>query len=337
MSVPARRPSMLTLHGKADHPLWRTRATVLPGWLDEVRRVWNRPHELQASLRWAGKLYRASTRYDAVVTGSERVANIFAMLQACTRPKPVPHVFIECMWQMPSSRRALALRRAQFQLEMRATSRIVVWSRLQVDRYARVFGLPREKFVFVPYHTTLAGMPPTADGDYIFAGGDTGRDYATLIEAVRDLPRRVVVAALRRDHFDGLKIPDNVEIVTVTPTEFQRLLGGAWVVVVPLKGGLLHSGGQQTYLNAMALGKPVVVADDCGTEDYIAHGETGMLVKPGDPAALRDALWTLVDNPALARSMAELGRQVAREHSPERFIERVFDLVEECAGGAPRG
>jgi glycosyltransferase involved in cell wall biosynthesis len=326
-----RRASILTLHGKAGHALWRTRTTVLPGWLEEVERVWGRPHELRHSVRWARKLYRHSRDFDAVVSGSERVASIFALLQAIRRPRPVPHIFIECMWQMPSGRFALAMRRAQYRLQMRATSRIVVWSRRQVDMYSRVFRLKREKFVFLPYHTTFANttFPPT-EGNYIFAGGDTGRDYASLLEAVRDFPRRVIIAALRRDHFQGVKVPDNVEILTARPEQFMELLAGAWVVVVPLKGGLLHSGGQQTYLNAMALGKPVVVADDCGAEDYITHGQTGMLLKPGDPAGLRSALWTLLDNFELARLMAHEGQRVAEEHSPERFIRQVLALVDEC-------
>jgi glycosyltransferase involved in cell wall biosynthesis len=62
-------------------------------------------------------------------------------------------------------------------------------------------------------------------------------------------------------------------------------MAGARLVVLPLKGGLLHSGGQQTYLNAMALGKPVIVADDCGADEYIMHNVTGIVLVPGDRAA----------------------------------------------------
>lgn len=69
-----------------------------------------------------------------------------------------------------------------------------------------------------------------------------------------------------------------------------------------------RSAGQASYLNAIALGKPVVVTDAPGVRDYVDHRRTGLIVPPGDPIALREAVnWTLAPETlaeALARGRA---------------------------------
>jgi glycosyltransferase involved in cell wall biosynthesis len=72
-----------------------------------------------------------------------------------------------------------------------------------------------------------------------------------------------------------------------------------------------------SILEAMASGLPVVASAVGGVPEAVIHGETGLLVAPGDPDALADALATLLDDPQLRGRMGAAGRARA---------ERVFDL-----------
>jgi glycosyltransferase involved in cell wall biosynthesis len=55
-------------------------------------------------------------------------------------------------------------------------------------------------------------------------------------------------------------------------------------------------------LEAMAAGVPVVCTDVPGCRDLIRHGETGWLVRPGDPAAIARGLkMALTDEPSSRR------------------------------------
>ncbi|WP_225655418.1 glycosyltransferase family 4 protein [Streptomyces pseudogriseolus] len=64
----------------------------------------------------------------------------------------------------------------------------------------------------------------------------------------------------------------------------------------------------QTVQEAMASGVPVVAPAAGGPLDLVAHGRTGLLVPPGDAAAVRDAVRTLTAQPALRAEYGAAGR-----------------------------
>jgi glycosyltransferase involved in cell wall biosynthesis len=65
---------------------------------------------------------------------------------------------------------------------------------------------------------------------------------------------------------------------------------------------------------AMAHARPVVAGDVGGLRDLVVHEETGLLVPPGDVAALREALTRLLGDADLRRRFGEAGRARIAEH-----------------------
>jgi glycosyltransferase involved in cell wall biosynthesis len=65
----------------------------------------------------------------------------------------------------------------------------------------------------------------------------------------------------------------------------------------------------QTLLEGMACGVPAVCTDVASMPEVVAHGVTGFVVPPNDPAALRERLCWLRDHPAEARALGRAGRQ----------------------------
>ena len=148
-----------------------------------------------------------------------------------------------------------------------------------MDDYADAFGLPREKLEYVPFHTTLHDYEyEVRDDGYLFAGGNYDRDYATLIEAVRPLDAPVWIATTRPEQLRGVDVPPHVRVEGTTEAGFRRAMAAARLVVVPMQKGLLHSGGQQTCLNAMLLGKPTIAVGRKWAVDFIDDGADGLIV-----------------------------------------------------------
>ncbi len=90
--------------------------------------------------------------------------------------------------------------------------------------------------------------------------------------------------------------------------ELQVRLARAAVVACPSH----REGFGVVCLEAMAHGKPVVAAAVGGLRDLVVDGETGLLVPPGDRAALRSALERLLGDSELRQRLGAAGRERAR-------------------------
>ena len=87
---------------------------------------------------------------------------------------------------------------------------------------------------------------------------------------------------------------------------------------------------------AMSQGLPVVATTAGAIPELVTHG-TGLLVPPGDPAALADALGTLIRDPALRHTLGAAGEErVRREFLAERGFDRIAGLLADTIGCASR-
>ncbi|MBI4614858.1 MAG: glycosyltransferase [Planctomycetes bacterium] len=90
-----------------------------------------------------------------------------------------------------------------------------------------------------------------------------------------------------------------------------------------------NEGTPLAILEAFAAGVPVVATAVGGVPDLLA-GERGVLVPPGDAAALADAVSALLGDAARARAISERARDyVAREHDLSSLAERTGILYAE--------
>ena len=86
------------------------------------------------------------------------------------------------------------------------------------------------------------------------------------------------------------------------------------------------------FSEAHAFGKPVVAGRSGGVVDAVVDGETGLIVPPDDPAALAEAILSLMDRPEEARRMGERGRRrIEEELNWTHFTERMLAAVEKRA------
>jgi alpha-maltose-1-phosphate synthase len=86
-------------------------------------------------------------------------------------------------------------------------------------------------------------------------------------------------------------------------------------------------------LEAMACGAAVAASRVGGIPEVVADGETGLLVPPDDPAALADALNTLVADPGLAAAMGAAGRRRAvAEFGWPAIATQTVELYRELTG-----
>lgn len=227
--------------------------------------------------------------------------------------------------------------------------RFICWSLQRVDRFLvyfkdssrpqREFGIPADRFVYIPYKVNSIGLieqTPTSDGAYIFCGGRSRRDFATLFAAVEKLgyPVKVVTSpetelSTHGSTLHALRAPDNVEIITSDPSPgfFVRTMAAARIVVLPLLRSAATQAGIAVYMQAMALGKCVIVSSGLGVSDVLPQ-DVACIVEAGDVDELRAAIQRLWENDALRREYGQAaGLYAAALGGETQLRERILQAL----------
>lgn len=106
-------------------------------------------------------------------------------------------------------------------------------------------------------------------------------------------------------------------------------LAGADAVVAPS----LREPFGNAVVEAQFARRPVVASATMGHLETVSDGKTGLLVRPNDPDALATAIATLMDDPDLARRLAENGRHVAATRfSVARYASDIAELTTTTLG-----
>ncbi len=152
------------------------------------------------------------------------------------------------------------------------------------------------------------------------------KGYPVLIQAMAGLRRRFPEAHLtivgegqQRPALEALveelRLSDSVTLAgRVSDEELARLYRSAGVFVLPAvvdRSGDTEGLGV-VLLEAMSYGVPVIASAVGGITDIVEDGVTGLLVPPGRPELLADAIARLLADRALARALAEQGAAVNR-------------------------
>ncbi len=191
------------------------------------------------------------------------------------------------------------------------------------------------------------------------------RDYPTLIEAVRGLDVQLEIAAAshwstHRSSAADQSLPPNVHISAHPYLSLRLLYASSRFVVVPLLD-VPNQAGITTILEAMAMGKAVIVSGTQGQTDTVRdrrnngfgrierkvlpgfldapevneelrHLATGFYVKPGDAAELRKAIAYLLAHPEVADELGRNGRRVFTAlMTLDAFTERIARVIQAAA------
>ncbi len=127
------------------------------------------------------------------------------------------------------------------------------------------------------------------------------------------------------------RLPDGVNVwrgVDAHSSEWRARWQSADVFVMPTRNeafGLV-------YQEAAAAGLPAIGTAHNAIPEIVHDGETGILVRPGDIAALAGAMHALVDSAELRDRLGSRGRQlIENAASPDTYMDRLTAIIMEAA------
>jgi glycosyltransferase involved in cell wall biosynthesis len=231
--------------------------------------------------------------------------------------------------------------------------RIVVISDA-VGRYLREAGVPAEKLVRIYYGLDVRGwgsstenscspsaIPHPQTSIAVVARLAPQKGHTILLDAlprvlasVPDVSVRIVgheelstVAELRA-YAAARGVAEHVEFDGFRG-DVPELLREIDLFVLPS----LWEGFGLVLLEAMAAGRPIVASAVGPIPEVVLDGETGLLVPPGDPGALAEAIVRVLSDRALAERLGRAGRaRVERAFGLDRMVEQTDALYRELLG-----
>ena len=167
----------------------------------------------------------------------------------------------------------------------------------------------------------LAQLPQE---DYLLFVGDLGYEKGVdvLLRAYAELDDAPPLVLIGRAYGDTpTELPPNVRLLKSWPhyaimEAWRRSLMALAPSVWPEPFGLVA-------IEAMASGRPVIASDTGGLSDIVVHGQTGLLVPPGDAGALRQAIEQLLANAELRERMGQAGQSRLRHFQASTVVPQV--------------
>lgn len=271
-----------------------------------------------------------SRRYDAIYATGEDVGLPLALLSTLVRRRLA--LIMTC--------HNIATRRPAFYLgALRLGAAVRTYqclSRAQATILTGRYGIDPARVEVIDWHVDAQFFRPDLDvpvREQICSAGMASRDYATLVAAVRDLPIDVKIAAdspwfKQEINIAESDLPPRVEARSYgTYAALRRLYAESLFVVVPLLN-VEFSAGYTVILEAMAMGKAVIVSRIKQRDDFVMEGHSGYYVEPGNVEQLRERILHLLAHPDETRRLGANGRSIVEQrYTLDDYVQRTQEAV----------
>jgi glycosyltransferase involved in cell wall biosynthesis len=290
-----------------------------------------------AALALHGFLRRG--HYDAIFTNGENVGIPLALLLKTARKRP-GHVTIG--HRLSAAKKRVFFTRLGVQRQM---DTIFVYATTQRDHATDSLGIPAEKVALIRFHADPGFYHPlpevAVNTDRICSAGLEWRDYPTLIAATADLLAlevKLAAASPWSKHADETArrvLPSHIEARRYEYSALRELYASSNSVIVPLYENDFQA-GVTTLLEAMAMGKAVIITRTTGQTDVVIDGDNGLTVAPGDVEGLMQAILRLQNDVPLRDSLGRRAQQWVHDNATlSHWVHHVITALRDSCTGAP--
>jgi glycosyltransferase involved in cell wall biosynthesis len=204
-------------------------------------------------------------------------------------------------------------------------------SKNMVDKYLKHFKIQQDQ-LFELHDSWSANYevvsPKNEDEGFIFSGGESARDWETLLEVANKLLfTQFKIVARRKYWVSSWKVPPNVSVIfDLDDEEYYNLVKRSRLVLLPLKG--IVTAGLIVLIRSILLGKVVITTETPSIVPYYPKSLTNLLTREGDVEQLTLLATRYLNNDDLRiKTAIEIQQYVLTEYSPEKFTSRLLNMI----------
>lgn len=203
----------------------------------------------------------------------------------------------------------------------------------------------------------MPGSGAASSDGAVDSDGAAGGDMGTYLEQLPDQEFLLFVGDLRRNKgievllsaYAGLGQAPPLVLIGKVWTETPRAFPPNTVVLKNWPNQAVLAAWERSLLGivpslwpepfgivaieALAAGRPVIASKIGGLQELVADGETGLLVPPGDPLALREAIAYLLAHPEQRLAMGKAGKRKANGFQAQLVVPRIEAVYRSLLAG----
>lgn len=215
----------------------------------------------------------------------------------------------------------------------------------QIKSFSRSLGISQKRIKFIPLGIDTEFFRPEEmpfSLNSIICVGDADRDEFTLVKSVINLPVMLVrvsdeprITEIFKRMSGEHNCLDNVRVLKgLSDVELKRLYSQSTLAVVSVRYDSRQPAGLTALLEAMAMGKTVIVTKGLNSEDYVINGETGIVVEPENPLEMKKAIIQVLNDDSMRNMIGKNACHFVQENcsiagNAEKLAKCLRDIVNE--------
>lgn len=182
------------------------------------------------------------------------------------------------------------------------------YAQIEIDFFEKEMGIKKGKIIYMPLATDweyFSHKSKVKREIICSVGVESGRDYKTLFEAVKELPVKVEVAC-HPDNIKGLDVPSNVKLhLNIPVAQVLKIYQRSLLSIVPCFERY-RSSGQMVLLESAAAGLPIIASQILGitTAFDLQNKKQVLFTKPESPEDLKQKIRVLLNDKGLRTRLA---------------------------------
>jgi glycosyltransferase involved in cell wall biosynthesis len=285
--------------------------------------VQNRLHPIEKKIKfyiWQAILaFKKAKQYDVVISHGAQSGLVYALLSRFRKKENRPlHIIIDV--GAMNGGRDNRIETFIIKQALKSHPAVIYHASIQQKFYETVFKGLIKRSQFIPFGVNTEEFYPLdlPTEDYVLSFGYSKRDYPTLLDAWQDIDTSTRLYILGDTSIIGR---DNiVSLPKSSVSVLKQYIAGSLFVVIPLPV-FNYSYGQMSFLQSMAMGKPVIVTKTPGSIDYLQNAQGAFLVNPYDKADMKDKIEYLL---AHKEQLSDLGNKAWNDIKNCHFDEQTM-------------